>query len=280
MKVAWGSGRLLFGRMYEDVSVELEVMPENGRIFCVASAGCTALALARSGRAVTAVDVNPAQVEYVRARAGGAPPRDGTVDRLLSALRALAPLAGWTPVLIRRFVALDETAEQLAFWRSRLDTRRFRAALATVLRPLTLRSIYAGELVASLPARFDTVLRRRLERGFGTHANRTNPYVRQLLLGERALEAGPADVAVHCADAAAFLEAVPLASFDGLSLSNVLDGATPAYCARLAAAASRAAAPGAVIVVRTLAEPASPEEDAWAVRDRSFLWGAIRVTML
>ncbi|MGO9829385.1 MAG: hypothetical protein ACLPJH_04545, partial [Myxococcaceae bacterium] len=51
----WGRGRfdnrvapqrILFGHMYEDAAVEARAFAGRGRIFCIASAGDTALALA------------------------------------------------------------------------------------------------------------------------------------------------------------------------------------------------------------------------------------------
>src|SRR5262249_30070008 len=82
---AWGagfSGRagppvLLFGRMHEDWTIEAEPFAPGTRVFCIASAGCTAMALAARGHEVVAVDVNPAQVAYVRERLAGAEPRQG-----------------------------------------------------------------------------------------------------------------------------------------------------------------------------------------------------------
>jgi S-adenosylmethionine:diacylglycerol 3-amino-3-carboxypropyl transferase len=58
----------MFGRMHEDWRVEAEVFRPGGRIFCIASSGYTALALAERGFRVTAVDVNPAQIARRRAR--------------------------------------------------------------------------------------------------------------------------------------------------------------------------------------------------------------------
>src|SRR5919197_3079450 len=72
---------LLFGRMYEDPAIELAAFPPGGRIFTIASAGCTAFALACRGESVTAVDLNAAQIAYVRARLAGSPPRRGLIDR-------------------------------------------------------------------------------------------------------------------------------------------------------------------------------------------------------
>ena len=40
---AKGTGSILFGRMYEDASIELSAFRPEGRILCIASAGCTAV---------------------------------------------------------------------------------------------------------------------------------------------------------------------------------------------------------------------------------------------
>jgi SAM-dependent methyltransferase len=292
-RTAWGRGyigssprppELLFGSMYEDCGLELELLPAGGRSFCIASAGCTALALAARGDAVTAVDINPAQVAYMRARLGGAPRADGVVDRLLARARALGWLVGWSRRRREAFCGLDDPKLQARLWREQLDTARLRAATALALSPLVLRRAYGREFVCALPRRFGVALRRRLERGFARHPNRNNPYARLLLLGApppRAIAAsngGSLDVA--CADAADYLERSPPASFDGLSLSNVLDGADSAYAARLLQAARSAAAPGAVLVLRSIAEPTRPEDAHWAERDRSLIWGSVRVERL
>jgi hypothetical protein len=265
--------------MHEDWLIEADVLPERGRIFCIASAGCTAFALASRGASVTAVDANPAQIEYVKSRLDGGEPRLGSVERKLAHLRRLGRLAGWSPAALTEFCALSDGRAQVDFWREHLDTRRFRAGLALLLNPLSLRLAYSSALIAALPPRFARALRRRLERGFASHANRDNPYARFLLLGD-AEQPAPRpgfEFTLACADAAAFLEQCAPSSFDGFSLSNVLDGASPAYGQRLCAAVRRAAAPGAVAVLRSFGEPASTEEDDWAARDRSLLWGSIRV---
>jgi S-adenosylmethionine:diacylglycerol 3-amino-3-carboxypropyl transferase len=58
--------------MHEDAAVDEALLADADRVFAIASAGDTALRLASRGRQVTAVDVHPAQVAYVRAR-----PREG-----------------------------------------------------------------------------------------------------------------------------------------------------------------------------------------------------------
>lgn len=287
-ETAWQGGRidrragapeLLFGQMYEDSAVELEAFEPGGRVFCIASAGCTAFDLAARGDDVTAVDVNPAQIAYVRRRLVGGAMERGRVDRRFDRLRRLAPALGWTRAALEPFCALDRTDEQLEFWRRRLDTRRLRFALAAAFSPILLRRAYDSRFLRVLPARFDRILRRRLERGFGRHPNAANPYASALLLGRpRETRAAPLDL--ETVDAAGFLEACPPRSFDGFTLSNILDGADDDYGARLFDAVRRAAAPGAVVILRSFREPADDEEARRAAEDRALIWGSIRVERL
>lgn len=262
--------------MYEDAAIELDTFPPGGRVFCIASAGSTAFALAARGDDVTAVDVNPAQIDYVRERLAGAPPRDGIVERRHRRLRRLMPLLGWN--LSRRlyFCSLSDLDAQQHFWHERLDTRRFRALLATLLSPAVLRLGFERDFLAVVPHRLDLAIRRRLARGFATHPNRDNPYLRWFFLAdEHTVE--PALVELVQADAATYLETAPAARFDGFSLSNILDVASKDYRRRLWSAVQRAAAPGAVALLRSFDEPRNQEEDDWAARDRALVWGRIEV---
>ncbi|TMB98159.1 MAG: DUF3419 family protein [Chloroflexi bacterium] len=102
-----GAPRLLFGRMYEDPDVEVRSLP-NGRVLAIASAGDVAFALAASGREVVAVDVNPAQVEYVRARMAGAPARTGRADRYLALAGRALPAMGLTRRRLEHFFEIDD----------------------------------------------------------------------------------------------------------------------------------------------------------------------------
>src|SRR2546425_10067004 len=97
-----GKPRLLFGRMYEDWEIEAEVLPASGRAFCIASAGSTGMALAARGLAVTAGDIHPAQVGYVRDRVRGGAPRAGTADRVFAARPPLLSPMGLHRSMIRR----------------------------------------------------------------------------------------------------------------------------------------------------------------------------------
>ena len=82
------------------------------------------------------------------------------------------------------------------------------------------------------------------------------------------------------ADLATFLESGPPARFAAFSLSNLEDVLDPAGGARLCAAVQHAAAPGAVVVSRSFGMARDAEEAEWAARDRSFLWGSLRVHRL
>jgi S-adenosylmethionine:diacylglycerol 3-amino-3-carboxypropyl transferase len=277
-----GRKKLLFGRVYEDSAVEQSAFAGGASVFCIASAGCTALALSRE-HDVVACDINPAQIAYVKRRLAGGSREKGTADKVMGFLRRLMPLAGWSRAKVDTFLALDEPEAQLAFFRERLDTWRFRAGLKLLLSPLWLRGLYSDTLLGVLPPHFDRVLRKRMESCFGIHPNRNNPYARALLLGGHAddetsaLEATPSRIELVVEDAASYLERCDEHRFDGVSLSNILDGVDGTYRDRLFRAIRRAAKPGATVVLRSFAEPSAHLETNRAERDRSMLWGVVDV---
>lgn len=274
-----GPSKLLFGRMYEDASIELGAFAPGGRIFCIASAGCTAMKLAPRHE-VVAVDINPVQLAYAARRFAGVRGVRGSAERVMAFGRAFAPLAGWWPSKVRAFLDLDDTSEQVEFWRRHLDTRRFRAALGVLLSATALRAVYAPRFLGFLPRQLAAVMRGRMERAFSRHPNRTNPHARALLLGELSNEPPPPEARkirlVHV-DAAAYLEREPAGSFDGFTLSNILDGADADYERRLFAAVKHAAAPGAVVVRRSFGEVRGVLPTNHAAEDRAMLWGVVDV---
>ena len=274
-----GPQSVLFGRMYEDPAIEEAAFAGGGRILCIASAGCTAMRLSQRHE-VVAVDINAAQLDYAQARIAGDRGMRGTAERIMGFGRSLAPLAGWWPHRLHAFLELSDPAQQIAYWNRHLNTRRFRLAFDTLLSVAALRAVYAAPFLDFLPRRLGSVLRARMERCFGLHGNRDNVYARALLLGE--LGDAPAPPAarqirlVH-ADAAGFLETEEAGSFDGFSLSNILDGAPAAYAQRLGAAVRRAAAPGAKVVLRSFREAPAGDPYNHAAADRSMLWGVVAV---
>jgi S-adenosylmethionine:diacylglycerol 3-amino-3-carboxypropyl transferase len=274
-----GPSKVLFGRMYEDASIECEAFAPGGRVFCIASAGCTAMKLAPQ-HDVVAVDINPAQLAYAERRFAGERGVRGTAERVMAFGRALAPAAGWRASTVQAFLELDDPAEQIAYWRRHLDTWRFRAAVDGLLSLASLRTVYASPFLDFLPPHMGAVMRGRMERCFARHPNRTNPYARALLQGELSDEPPPSEAAgiqlVH-GDAAAFLESQPAGGFAGFALSNILDGASADYEPRLLAAVKHAAAKDAMVVLRSFREAQTGIPTNRAVDDRAMLWGVVDV---
>lgn len=273
-----GPQRLLFGRMYEDAEIEREAFAGKGRVFCIASAGTTAIKLAGEHE-MFACDINAVQLAYAERRAHGAHPEMGDAERAMSLFRAFMPIVGWRAKTVRSFLALSDLAEQACFWRKHLDTFRFRVGFDNLMSPVLLRLRYAARFLAFLPSNFGAVLRKRLESGFGRHQNASNPYVRALLLGELD-ENHPRAVSnirfIH-ADAASWLETCPAQFFGGFALSNILDGAEPSYASRLFRAVRHAGTEDAVVVLRSFAEPPEAVVTNRAEQDRSMLWGLVDV---
>jgi len=275
---AAGPHRLLFGEMYEDADIELAAFRDKGRIFCIASAGSTACRLA-TDHDIVACDINATQLEYAKRRAAGGRPERGDAERAMSLVRAFMPLVGWSRDNVEMFLSLSETGAQAAFWKTHLDTRRFRAGFDLLLSPALLRVMYASRFLAIIPPHFGQVVRRRFERCFTRHANASNPYLRMLFLGGGRSDqhVAASNIRFVLADAASFLESCPEGSFDGFSLSNILDGAEPSYGDRLLRAVRHAASPDAVVVARSFAEPSEILATNRAECDRSLLWGIVDV---
>jgi S-adenosylmethionine:diacylglycerol 3-amino-3-carboxypropyl transferase len=272
---------LLFGQMYEDFAIELSVFPPTGWVFAIASAGDTAMALSARGLHVTAIDINPAQIEYVRKRLmQPAWSQLGTADRLFAVCRSMYRVLGMTRM--REFLQLTDPAEQIRFWREHLDTSRFRLGMRLLVNKLALQLVYHRTFLRIMPPRFDHVIRHRFERGFASHPNRTNPYAWRLLAGQeppdhQPVVPVPGNIDLLVADAADYLEHCTPRSFDGFTLSNILDGTDAGYGERLMRAVRRAARLGAAVVLRSFAEPARHDSSKWVRIDRSLLWGLVRV---
>jgi S-adenosylmethionine:diacylglycerol 3-amino-3-carboxypropyl transferase len=255
----------------------LRAFKPQSRVFAIAGAGYTARALAAAGHRVTAVDIDPEQLAYAKSRAEGGPGRAGAAEQLLAFGRGMAKLAGWSQRKLVEFLNLSDCARQIEYWDERLDTPIWRAAVDTLLAPRLLGLCYAAPLAASLPDEFGRRIRQRLRRGWASHPNRSNPYAAALMLGTAPVDPGPSATPIQfvCADAAEFLEGCPPSTYDAFALSNIGDGASQEYLLRLRNAVEHAAAPNAVVVSRTFAEPGPDTTTNWAALDRSMLWGVV-----
>jgi hypothetical protein len=199
------------------------------------------------------------------------------VERVLALGRQCAAIAGWSRERLAEFLTLSDGAQQVEYWDRWLDTRRWRAAVDALLSPPVLNLGYADPFVESLPRPFGPRVRRHLRRGWAMHSNRSNPWAAALLAGTPLAEPGPpaSRIQFACADAADFLERSPAGAFDAFALSNIGDGASPEYICRLQRAIEHAAAPEAIVVSRTFAEPESESTANRAALDRSMLWGVV-----
>ncbi len=287
VRAGWNSGaaksggnahRLIYGQMQEDAEIERRSFAGLGRVFCLASGANTALALAGEHE-VVACDRNPVQLQYALARTNGAMPRRGDAERTLEMARQLAPVVGWRRRMVDEFLEMTDVEEQATFWRVHLDTVMYKSCFAMLLSRPAMRLIYARRFLQCLPPHFGEVMRSRLERGFATHPNRSNPYARALLRGEMIdlPQSQDARLRFVLGDAAAYLEAREPGSFDGFALSNILDGADAAYAKRLARAVRKAASDEAKVVIRSFREPEPGMMTNEAERDRSLVWGVVDV---
>jgi hypothetical protein len=274
------SPRVVFGRMHEDASVELRLFDGRKRIFAIASAGDTAMALAGAGHEVVACDINPAQLSYAARRLDGGARETGQAERTMSLFRALGPLAGWNRSKLEEFLALDDPSRQALYWRDHFDTRRFRMGFDLLFSRPVLRAAYSADFLRFLPRHFGAVLRERLRRGFARHPNAGNPHARAMLVGRVEETDGippRRKVSLVLQDAAGYLEQCEPASFDGFTLSNILDGATRSYAKRLAGAVQKAGRRDAFVILRTFGAEALGTEQNLAEDDRAMLWGTVGV---
>lgn len=280
-----GSPRILFGHSYEDAAIEVEEFGEPGRVCVIAAAGETAAICAAAGHEVTAVDINAVQLDYARSRLAGAPARTGVAERGMhvarTALSAVVP--GWRRSQLRPALAQCDGEQALEFWRTRLNAGPFRGLLTAVLRPtsLVVRTMQP-EFARFLPRQFDQIILDRLEAGLARHGMADNRFAWRLLgglehPGWQLPRSGADRITWSQTDVLELLESVPAGHYDGISLSNVLDGASFAYGRRLRHAAARAIRPGGAVVLRSFAPP-SGTGPGRALDDAAMLWGSVTVT--
>lgn len=275
-----GRSRVLFGWSYEDERIELEAFGLPGRVCVIAAAGETAAACAAVGHEVTAVDINPRQLDYCAQRLSGSPATHGLAELGMAAGRSIVAglVPGWRRTELIRALAASEPADAARYWHDRLDTGAFPALLRSLIGPggVVLR-VLDPDLASSVPRRFDQVIRARLGGGLARHGLRGNRFAWRLLTGTddphwRLTTTNR--VTLVTADVVEHLEQVPRGHYTGISLSNVLDGAAPGFAAKLRLAAVRALDPDGAIVLRSFADRTDP---GLARADASMIWGRVAV---
>ena len=205
-----------------------------------------------------------ANIETLRGGLNGC----GLVDGVLRhASRGLRWLIGRRTV--RALLRARDVEEQRRIWESRANCWRFRALFGLALNPLVLRAFYGAALREGLPLDLGARVRANLERTLVKLPISSNPYIASLLRGRLPTQAGNWPVALRpesfaaidarlddltlsCADAASWLDAQTAGSIDFFGLSNVVEAIAPASGQRLLQSVQRAAAPGALICMRTI----------------------------
>lgn len=277
--------RLLFGWGYEDEAIEIAQFPSRGRVLVVAGTGEVAAALAATGCDVVAVDANEIQLSYARRRVSGAPFELGSAERIMDVGRGLIRTSSraWTRPKLRAFLSEQNPAKAAEHWRRTLNSRGFRSILKATLRPASaLTAVVQRDFGTAIQAGFADVVIDRLRARIGLVPPATNRFAWRLLLGEELPkwtfpERLRGTIDWRAADMLTTLRDAPAASFDGISLSNLGDGADPRRVDALWDAALRAVVPGGSVLLRSFRSAGDPQSTALAAKDRALVWGSIRV---
>ena len=192
----------------------------------------------------------------------------GFVDGVLRhASRGLRWLIGRRAV--RALLAAQGVEQQREVWQRLANRRRFGALFSLALSPMILRAFYGDALRAGLPLDLGARVRGNIERTLLDLPVASNPYIVSLLRGRLARQRDDWPVALRpdsfapigsrldhliltCADATEWLDAQPERSIDFFGLSNVVEAIETESAAPLLRAVARAAAPGALVCVRTI----------------------------
>lgn len=192
----------------------------------------------------------------------------GFVDGVLRhASRGLRWLIGRRAV--RALLHAQNVEAQREVWRTSVNRKRFNALFGVALHPLVLRAFYGAALRAGLPLDLGESVQHNIERTLLELPIASNPYIVSLLRGRLAREPENWPIALcpssfapinarldrltlTCADATSWLNAQDENSIDFFGLSNVVEAIEPASAQALLRAVARAAAPGALVCVRTI----------------------------
>lgn len=304
---------LKFAVVREDPELERDLVARTGAraVLTVASGGCTALALCAQhpDLAVTAFDLNPAQLDHVRAKVRAARQRDlralnvgddardalnqrGEFEGLFRVLRGFLDEFVWQPGEARRYFSTPGFSQEIAarwvahrYWAAAFEVAFAEALLHAMFGPAATQHAARG----SYPGYFQ----RAFERGLAREDGCDNPFLQHVLLGEYLAPPPyvPLPDAIDLSLVEGSLVDVPdLARFDVISLSNIFDWSDDALVAAWAADLRARAKPGTAVLMRQLnntrdlrrffAEGFAFRDDlgaAYLARDRSLFYDRVEV---
>ncbi|WP_430591584.1 hypothetical protein [Humidisolicoccus flavus] len=277
--------KLLHGWGWEDASLEIAEFPARGRVLAAAGSGEVAALLASAGLDVDIVDANASQLEYAMEHIKTGEYEPGTVERLIDVARALvrASVPGWSRKKLRAFLADRSADRRRTYWERHLDTRVFRSVLTATLGPASaLSAALQRDFSRPIPPHFAAVLRARVAQAVPRHELHNNRFAHRLFLGEDhpdwRLPSGVADrITPIQQDALSYLQAQPDEQYDGISLSNLADGASAEFRESLLRESMRVLRPGCAVILRSFSEAATPDASRRAAAESSMLWGSVTV---
>lgn len=272
-----GTMRLSFAVVREDAELEASLVERVGAsaALLVGSGGCTALSLGARfpGLAVASFDINPSQIEHVRAKAGAVRRGDlaalnvevdderglnqrGEFEKLFRVLRA-----GFEQLIaphdeLARFFSCggDERAEMVARW---VASPYWEPLFVSVFHGALLRAMFGPAATQHAePESYPAYFRRVFERGLRRPDAARNPFLQHILLGYYRRGDEPAYVRGPAREPAMTLGSLPdvpdLGRFQLFSLSNVLDWSDDEQAAAWGRALRAGAPVGSVVLLRQL----------------------------
>ncbi len=253
--------RLLFGATYEDPNLEIAAFAGCREVLCIAGAGDLARSLASAGFRVTALDVNPRQIEYAIERSNGGPFRRGSAEHVMGIGRNLLRLGGWSAETMRRLAVSDDPVERETIWKSLTSGPRG-LLLRILLSPARLAVLFRPEFVSLAGPGFYRRLVETVGSSLKASPSGENPFAHILFMGKPLGAASPdlggtpfaENPKFVCADILQYLHGLPEGSVECAAMSNICDGAPADFRAQLDSALRRALKPGAPVTVRTLGD--------------------------
>jgi len=264
---------LKFAVVREDPELETALIERTGAraALLVASGGCTALTLAQRfpKLLLTAFDLNPRQLQHVAdkavAAARGELARLNVEDARADGLNQSGEFEGLFRILragVEEFIA--PPSEIAAYFDGRASAhdwilhRYWPALFATAFNDRLLHAMFGPDATQhAAPGSYPDYFRRVFERGLGDGAGPRNPFLQHVLLGYyRRADAPPyvgaAEIPPIELIEGSLPEVAELDRFDLYSLSNIFDWSGDALVADWGARLSRAARPGAQVLIRQL----------------------------